>query len=162
MRRMIPCLVAALLLLSCPGGAPAGEEQDKARLDKMKLDAAVSGCTLSIVQPNVESYRRRGLEKGHPVSDEELEVVRDFMTDMIRPYCACVMTELSKEYDLADPSFLFNGQSESLKEIMSSGKCPMPVPDSRQIEEMRARIAAVEAKAKAAQDTPPQADGPKQ
>lgn len=94
------------------------------------LSQTIIGCTYGMVDPNLESYRKRALDNGNQVTDDEMEKVKNILFPICNKTCKCVIEKVSRKWSFE--KFNRNANSSEhqqyIKYLITNKVCPLPVP----------------------------------
>jgi hypothetical protein len=94
------------------------------------LAEAIRGCTLGMIDSNLEGYRKRALEDGLEVTDEEMEKVRNLLYPLCHRTCKCVFDKMSREWSFEKLNNNLNTPEyqKYVTALFKNKTCPLPVP----------------------------------
>jgi len=108
--------------------AQSKEQPLKNGWDQDNLDQAISGCTYGMMDSSMKSYRQRALDKGHQVTDDEIQKVQSRLYPILHKTCRCVFEKVSRKFTFEQVTQDSPGSKRYIKSLMEKNACPLPVP----------------------------------
>jgi len=113
--------------------SPFTEPALKKGWDQDNLRLAIIGCIHGMMDPNLESYRKRALEDGHPVNDDEMKHVKSLLYPTCNETCECVIGEIARKWgfdkfrNMAKDSRLSSEYQQYVTHLIKTKVCPLPI-----------------------------------
>jgi len=105
------------------------------------IEIATGGCVYGMLKTTLEDYKQRGLEKGHQVPTYEIEKVKQLIFPLVEKTCKCTMERVAQKWSYDEIEQIKNKNSKEIdlyiQDLFANGQCPLPIPDQRQINDLR-------------------------